>query len=121
MNVNAPYGALISAVAAPSIVPASGVMVIGSAIEARPNPSLMVNVAPVTPAGRSTATGTGPGTWTETTSSVSGSIVTGVVVAILMAYEDIPEAEIVIVFAPVPVVGLTTIPAPARIEVGLFE
>jgi hypothetical protein len=31
-----------------------------------------------------------------------------------------PPAEIVILFAPVPVVGVTTMPVPATIEVGLF-
>ena len=120
MNVNAPYGALIVAVKAPSIVPAVGVIVIGVAIEARPKPSLIVNAAPVTPTGSVTATATGPGTCTLITSSVVPLTVIGVAVAILIANEDVPVAAIVIELAPVPVVGVTVMPVPARIEVGLL-
>lgn len=119
--VNEPNGALIVAVAAPSMVSAPvGVIVIGVAGAAKPNPSLMVNTFPSTPAGKFTATATGPGTCTLTTSSVVPLTATGVATATLTAKGLMPLALIVIVLAPVPVVGATVIPAPASIEVGLF-
>ena len=120
MNVKAPYGALIVATAAPSMVPAVGVIVIGVAMDARPKPSLIVNAAPSTPTGNVTATATGPGTCTLITSSVVPLTVIGVAVAILIAYEEVPEADTVIVFAPVPVDGVIVIPVPASIDVGLL-
>ena len=119
-NVNEPYGALITAVAAPSIVLAVGVIVIGVAGAARPNPSLIVNSWPSTPAGNVTATATGPGTAISMILSVADTTVTGVATAVLISTNAPLLALIVIIFAPVPVVGATVIPGPASIEVGLF-
>jgi hypothetical protein len=45
----------------------------------------------------------------------------GVATAVLISANPPPLALIVIVLEPVPVVGVTVIPAPARIERGLFE
>ena len=87
--------------------------------EARPKPSLMLNTCPVLPKGKLTATATGPGTSTLTTSSVV-TTVTGVATAVLTARICVPAALIVIVLAPVPVVGVTVMPVPAKIDVGLF-
>jgi hypothetical protein len=47
--------------------------------------------------------------------------VIGVATAIRIAYEDVPVAAIVTVLAPVPDDGVTVMPVPALIEVGLFE
>ena len=84
------------AVAAPSMVSAPvGVMVMGVAGAAKPRPSLIVNVLPATPAGKFTATATGPGTCTLITSSVVALTVTGVATAIRTAYDKIPLELIV--------------------------
>jgi hypothetical protein len=94
--------------------------VIGVAGAAKPSPSLIVNVLPVVPAGKLTATATGPGTCTLITSSVVALTVTGVATAILTAYDSIPLELIVITSAPTPDVGVTVIPVPASIDVGLL-
>jgi hypothetical protein len=44
----------------------------------------------------------------------------GVATAVLISTKAAPEELIVIVLAPTPVVGVTVIPAPASIDVGLF-
>jgi hypothetical protein len=103
------------------MVPAAGVIVIGVAGDASPSPSLIENTCPVTPAGKFTATATGPGTSTLMTSSVAETTVTGVATAIRTGTNCGPDCAIVTVLAPVPVVGVIEIPAPASIDLGLFE
>jgi hypothetical protein len=56
-----------------------------------------------------------------TTSSVAATTVTGVMIAFLIARIGTPLALIVTTSAPVPVVGVTIIPVPASIDLGLFE
>jgi hypothetical protein len=55
-----------------------------------------------------------------TTSSVAATTVTGVATATRTPRISGPAVLIVTTLAPVPVVGVTVIPEPAKIEVGLF-
>ena len=85
-KVNEPCSTAIVAFAPPSIVlPAAGVITIGAVGDARPDPSLIVNVVLIVPTGKLTATGTDPGTFTLITLSVAALTVIGVVVTTLTA------------------------------------
>jgi hypothetical protein len=80
---------------------------------------LILNSCPSTPIGKITVTGAAMGTAMLTTSSVTNTV-TGVVIAVRTAIASEPTALTVIVFAPVPDVGVTVMPVPPKMEVGLF-